>query len=151
MAEDKHKIRDEDIMMTDEERSHLKKILEKLMESGSMTVYGDEDGTDETVSSHGCGRKRTCKSICCSFTFALTKEEVTKGIIKWNKKRPYFIAREKDGFCPHLDRRQLRCCIYKDRPKRCRKYHCNNDPNVWLDWDKGILNNTVFDHLPKKT
>ena len=151
MAEDKHKIANEDTMMTDEERSHLKNILEKLMESGSLAVYGDEDSTNEPVSSHCCGRRKTCKSICCSFIFALTKEEVAKGIVKWNQKRPYFIAREKDGFCPHMDRRRLRCCIYKDRPRRCRKYHCYNDQNVWLDWEKGILNSTVFDHLPKKT
>jgi len=150
MTEDKHMTDVEDTMIPDEERAHLKKLIEKLMESGSMFIYGDEDNTEETVPSHGCKRRRTCKSICCSFIFALTKEEVAKGIIKWNEKRPYFIARGKDGFCPHLDRKHLRCCIYNDRPKRCRKYHCRKDPNVWHDWDKGILNSKVFIHLPKK-
>jgi hypothetical protein len=151
MAEDKYVTDDEDIDMPEEERVRLKKIIEKLMESGSFFVYGDEDKTEETVSFHGCERKKTCKSICCSFIFALTKEEVKKGTIKWNQKRPYFIAREKDGFCPHLDRKHLRCSIYNDRPKRCRKYHCEKDPTVWRDWDKGILNPDVFNHLPKKS
>ena len=150
MDKDKYITEDQDIQMTDEERAHLIKILEKLMESGSMSVYGDEDNTEETKCSHGCERKKTCKSICCSFIFALTKDEVKRGIVKWNEKRPYFIAREKDGFCPHLDRKHLRCCIYNDRPKRCRKYHCKKDPNVWHDWDKGLINSTVFSHLPKK-
>jgi hypothetical protein len=150
MAENKHIPADEDTMMPDEELAHLKKLIEKLMESNSMFVYGDEDNTEETDVPYDCERKKDCRSICCSFIFALTKEEVDKGIIKWNQKRPYFIAREKDGFCPHLDRKHLLCSTYNDRPQRCRKYHCSSDPNVWLDWDKGILNSTVFDHLPKK-
>lgn len=148
---DKYVTEDEDIGIPAEERARLKKILKKLIEHNSLFVYGDEENTEETVSSHGCGRKKTCKSICCSFIFALTKEEVETGIVEWNQKRPYFIAREKDGFCPHLDRKHLRCCIYKNRPKRCRKYHCRKDPNVWQDWDKGILNSNAFSHLPKKS
>jgi len=147
MAED---IQNEYKTMPDEERARLKNLLEKLMENGSLFIYGDEDDTEEPEINYGCERKKDCNSVCCSFIFALTKEEVEKGIIKWNQKRPYFIAREEDGFCPHLDRKNLLCVIYNDRPIRCRKYHCCNDPNVWNDWDKGILNSNVFSHLTKK-
>jgi len=150
MDKDIYVVENEHIAMPFEEQVRLKNILLKLLESGGMFVYGDEDNNEETGCSHGCERKKICKSICCSFIFALTKEEVARGIIKWNEKRPYFIAREKDGFCPHLDRKHLLCCIYNERPKRCRNYHCCNDPNVWHDWNKGILNSTVFSHLPKK-
>ena len=146
MDKDKYATEDEDIAMPAEEKARLK----KLMDSNSLLVYGDEETNRETTPSCGCKRRNNCKSICCSFIFALTKEEVKKGIIKWNQERPYFIAREKDGFCPHLDRKRLHCCIYNDRPRRCRKYHCCNDPNVWQDWDKEVLNDNVFSHLPKK-
>lgn len=141
----------EETIISEEERAHLKKILEKLMELGVGAVYGDEDDEEEPIEYDHAGMIDVCRAICCSFIFALTKEEVEKGVIKWNPKRPYFIARdEKDGYCPHLDRKTLRCEIYGDRPLRCKKYDCRNDPNVWVDWGKRIINADAFKHLPEK-
>jgi hypothetical protein len=128
----------------------MRKMIEKLMEKGIFVVYGDEVDTDETVILDPGDRRKICKSICCSFTFALTKEEVEKGIIKWNNKRPYFIARDDDGFCPHLDRESLQCKIWENRPARCRKYDCRKKTSVWIDWEKKIINPDIFKHLPKK-
>ncbi len=142
---------EEETILSDEERAHLKKILEKFMELGIGAVYGDEDDKEETIEYDNTGRLGICRAICCSFIFALTKEEVKKGVIKWNPKRPYFIARdEEDGYCPHLDRKTLLCEIYGDRPLRCKKYDCRKDPNVWNDWEKRIINKDIFNHLPKK-
>lgn len=152
MAEDKtvEKICSEEEVSKIEEHTHLKKILEKFMELGIGAVYGDEDDEEKPIVYDNEGSMGICKAICCSFTFALTKEEVKKGIIKWNPKRPYFIARDKDGYCPHLDRNTLLCEIYGDRPLRCKKYDCRNDPSVWIDWEKRIINADAFKHLPKK-
>lgn len=142
---------EEEAVISEEERAHLKKILEKFLELGVAAVYGDEDDKEETVEYYNTGRLGICRAICCSFIFALTKEEVKKGVIKWNPKRPYFIAREeKNGYCPHLDRKTLLCDIYGDRPLRCRKYDCRKDPSVWVDWEKRIINNDIFSHLPRK-
>jgi Fe-S-cluster containining protein len=126
--------------ITEEQREYIKKMIEKLMEKQILVVYGDEDNDEE--------RRKICRSICCSFTFALTKKDLEKGIVQWNQKKPYFIARDADGYCLHLDRKTLRCTIWEDRPERCRKYDCRNDKNVWIDWERKMINQNVFSHLP---
>ena len=133
---------------TEEQKAYIKEMVEKLMEKRILVVYGDEDEKAETVIFHDEERRVLCKSVCCSFIFALTKSDVEKGIIQWNPKRPYFIARDEDGYCSHFDRKTLLCSIWEDRPERCRNYDCRRDTNVWEDWDKGILNKDVFKHLP---
>ncbi|NWF76234.1 MAG: YkgJ family cysteine cluster protein [Nitrospirae bacterium] len=142
---------EENFDISEEEKAYIKKMLERLLELGFAAVYGDEDNSEEPVIFDHEDRKHICKAVCCSFIFALTKKEVEKGIIKWNPKRPYFIAHDEDGYCPHLNRQNLLCEIWNDRPERCRKYDCRKDPNVWLDWDKKIINAEVFSHLPQKT
>jgi len=135
---------------TEEQRAYIKEMVEKLMEKRILVVYGDEDEKAEGVCFDNDGRRKQCKAVCCSFIFALTKGDVKKGISQWNPKRPYFIARDEDGYCPHLNRETLLCSIWEDRPERCRNYDCRKDQNVWQDWEKRILNQDVFNHLPKR-
>jgi Fe-S-cluster containining protein len=134
--------------LTEEQREYIKKMIEKLMEKQILVVYGDEDNTEEITIFGDEERRHICGSICCSFTFALTKRDVEEGFARWNPKRPYFIAREADGYCPHLDRKTLLCTIWEHRPERCRKYDCRNDNTVWIDWEKKIINQNIFGHLP---
>jgi hypothetical protein len=138
---------DEEGTMTEEQRAYMKEMLLKLMAKGIFVVYGDEEKTEETVIFNDGGRKQICKAVCCSFIFALTKADVAKGVAKWNTKQPYFIAREEDGYCPHLNRETFACSIWDDRPERCRNYDCRKDPNVWEEWESGSLDKKVFDHL----
>lgn len=140
---------EEEETISEEQRAYMKKMIERLMEKGIFVVYGDESDEEKTVLFDPECKKEVCKTVCCSFVFALTKKEVEKGIIKWNPKRPYFIARDNDGYCPHLDRESLLCKIWEDRPERCRKYDCRKDQNVWIDWEKKVLNKDVFKHLPE--
>ncbi len=140
---------DDDQELSEEQRAYIQKMLERLMELGIGAVYGVEEANDEVMIDHG-ERLSICRAVCCSFIFALTKEEVQKGHVQWNRKRPYFIARDEDGFCPHLDRETFRCNIWEERPERCRQYDCRKDPNVWLDWEKKVINPNAFDHLPSK-
>jgi hypothetical protein len=139
---------DEEGEMTEEQRAYMKEMIQKLMEKGIFVVYGDEDGAGEIIFEES-GRRELCRSICCSFTFALTKKDVEKGVVKWNPKRPYFVARDEDGYCPHLDRKTLLCTIWEDRPERCRNYDCRNELIVWDNWERKILNKDVFNHLPE--
>jgi Fe-S-cluster containining protein len=149
--DDKHTTNhsDEEEFISEEERAYIRNMIEKLMEKGIFVVYGDESDEEKTVLVDPECKRDVCKAVCCSFVFALTKKEVEKGIIKWNPKRPYFIARDDDGYCPHLDRESLLCKIWEDRPERCRKYDCREDQNVWIDWEKKVLNKNVFKHLPE--
>jgi hypothetical protein len=138
---------EEEKTITEEQRAYMKEMIQKLMEKGIFVVYGDEVKTTETVTFDDEGRKGLCKSVCCSFVFALTKADVEKGVAKWNPKRPYFIARDEDGYCPHLDRETFMCTIWEDRPERCRNYDCRRDSHVWTGWERRIINKNVFDHL----
>jgi Fe-S-cluster containining protein len=139
---------DDDQEISEEQSAYIKKMLVRLMELGIGAVYGVEENENEVMIDHN-GRLSLCRAVCCSFTFALTKEEVQKGHIKWDPKRPYFIARDDEGFCLHLDRKTFTCSIWEERPERCRHYDCRKDPSVWLDWEKNIINPDVFDHLPQ--
>lgn len=135
--------------LSEEQKLYIKKMLERLIELGIAVVYGDEPEDFQEVVFDETSCLNKCKAICCSFTFALTKDEVNKGLIKWNKKRPYFIARDEDGYCPHLNRETYKCEIWENRPIRCRIYDCRNDSNVWLDWENKIINPDVFKHIKK--
>lgn len=135
---------------TEEQKAYIKEMVEKLMEKRILVVYGDEDDGAEGVCFDDDGRKKQCKAVCCSFIFALTKRDVERGLIQWNPKRPYFIARDEDGYCPHLDRETLHCTIWENRPERCRNYDCRKDASVWIDWEERILNKDVFKHLQKR-
>jgi Fe-S-cluster containining protein len=135
---------------TEEQRAYIREMVEKLMEKRILVVYGDEDATGDGVCFDDEGRRKLCRAVCCSFIFALTKRDVERGVIRWNEKRPYFIAKDEDGYCPHLERETLRCKVWEDRPERCRNYDCRRDKNVWEDWDKRILNKDVFNHLSKR-
>lgn len=115
----------------EDEKKRIVSALIKMMEMGMGAVYGEEDENvpDAKVK---CGSlMERCKAKCCTFTFALTKYEVEAGKIDHNQKRPFFIARDDDGYCPHLDRVSMECSVWDDRPLRCRRYDCTNDPHVW--------------------
>lgn len=119
--------------MTPEQRDKLLAFMERMIDKGLAAIYGDEDEgiADANVDCSQC--LSTCKAKCCTLIFALTKEEVEKGVAAYNKKRPFFIARDEDGYCPHLDRQNFSCDIWHHRPLRCRRYDCRTDENIWPD------------------
>ncbi|MEW6052390.1 MAG: YkgJ family cysteine cluster protein [Nitrospirota bacterium] len=90
-------------------------------------VYGlvDDSAPDAFVD---CASKiSSCRAGCCSYLFALTQEEVKKGIYKYNPDRPYYMAKDADGLCPYLDRATFFCSIHDRRPLTCRKYTCEHE------------------------
>jgi hypothetical protein len=114
--------------ITLQQKEEILSLAKKMMEMGVCAVYGveDDDLSDATVDC--AARLDACKAICCSFHFALTKDEVQKGRIKHDPSRPFFIARDADGYCPHLDRTKYRCDVWAERPLRCRVYDCRTLP-----------------------
>ena len=117
--------------LSPDEKERIIRVLEKMMEMGIGAVYGDEDDGVPDAAVDCEKRMNTCRSICCTFQFALTKEEVEQGAIGHNLAKPFFIAREEDGYCPHLDRDSLQCSVWHERPLRCRQYDCRNDREIW--------------------
>lgn len=116
--------------ITEEEKQRIVSALIKMMELGMSAVYGDEDPETPEAVIDCQSRLPGCEARCCTLNFALTKDEVKNGIIRHNPKRPYFIARDPDGYCPHLDRDTLTCREWDSRPLRCRRYDCTKEPHA---------------------
>jgi Fe-S-cluster containining protein len=81
-----------------------------------------------------------CKAACCRLPFALSKQDVREGIVRWDLGQPYMIDQGEDGYCNHLERGKLGCGIYQNRPVPCRAFDCRKDERIWLDFDRKIPN-----------
>lgn len=72
-------------------------------------VYSDEN-SNEPNADIACAKViKQCEAKYCTFIFALTKEEVELGVVKTNTDKAYFITRNKDKYCPHLNREKREC------------------------------------------
>lgn len=107
-----------------EEREKILAVALKRMAMIDGKVYGLEDNTEQEAIVDCAAKTTSCQADCCTYVFALTQEEVKKGIYKCNPERPYYMARDADGYCSHLDRATFKCNIHDNRPSRCRKYAC---------------------------
>lgn len=80
-----------------------------------------------------------CKARCCTFTFALSAQDLDEGAVRWEYSRPYQIRRRKeDGYCVHNRAGTCQCMIYSQRPSICRTYDCREDKRVWVDFENRI-------------
>jgi Putative zinc- or iron-chelating domain len=85
-------------------------------------------------------RLHLCKAACCRLPFALSKQDIREGIVRWDLGQPYLIDQGQDGYCVHLQRGACRCGIYEQRPVPCRGYDCRHDQRIWLDFETKIPN-----------
>ncbi len=90
-------------------------------------------------------RVHLCKAACCRLPFALSKEDVQEGIVRWDLGNPYMNSREADGYCTHLKKGTCHCTIYHHRPIPCRGYDCWKDRRIWLDFENKVVNPRVDD------
>jgi Fe-S-cluster containining protein len=84
-----------------------------------------------------------CKATCCRLPFALSRQDVREGIVRWDLGKPYLIDQSPDGYCTHLDRCGRGCTIYENRPVPCRAFDCRNDRRIWLDFAKRVPNPAI--------
>ena len=91
-----------------------------------------------------CNRRlHLCHAACCRLRFALSRQDVYEGVVKWDLGRPYLIAQGKDGYCTHMERGTCHCAIRENRPVPCRAYDCRNDKRIWIDFEKQIINPNI--------
>ena len=117
----------DNLQISDQERKRIISILNRMLEMGICSIYGqEEEGLPDA--SIDCRRRiQECRAACCTLTFALTRDEVQKGIIKHNPEKPFFISKNTEGYCTHLDPNSMECTVWNDRPLRCRRYDCRED------------------------
>jgi hypothetical protein len=112
------------IPLSKEERDKIMEIALKRMVMINGKVYGLEDDAEPDAAVDCASITATCKAFCCTYVFALTQDEAKEGFYKYNTEKPFYIARDADGYCPYLDRTTFKCSIHHKRPLRCRKYAC---------------------------
>ena len=90
-------------------------------------------------------RVHLCRAACCKLRFALSRQDVEEGLVKWDFANPYVIAQEPDHYCQHVDRQCLKCGVHAHRPMPCRTYDCRGDHRIWLDFEKRIVNPRIHE------
>jgi len=79
-----------------------------------------------------------CRARCCTYSVALTTQDLDEGHVRWELDQPYFLRHGRDGYCHHLGRSDGRCDTYEHRPATCREFDCRDDKRVWLDFEAKI-------------
>jgi len=118
------------------------RLVEKFRDDG-MGVVRTEPEIDKYSFGGGVvidceSRIPVCRAACCRLGFALSRQDVEEGIVRWDFGRPYMIAQGEDGYCRHLDRGSHRCGVYGNRPVPCRGYDCRGDKRIWADFENRV-------------
>jgi Fe-S-cluster containining protein len=149
------------LLTTEELDERKRKIAERLVDqfkqSGLGLMYQDPEIDKyafEKEAEVDCeNRAPLCKAICCKMPFALSKQDVEEGLINWDFGQPYMIAHDpEDGYCAHLDRETFACAVREYRPVPCRGFDCRDSRRwqVWLDFEKKVINSELQESLAKK-
>lgn len=123
------------------------RLVKKFEESRVGLLYQDPEEDKYAFDKNpgiDCGdRLKACKAICCKIPFALSRQDVEEGVVRWEFGRPYLIAHGNDGYCVHLDRKTYQCAIYDQRPVPCRGFDCRENKQwpVWTDFNNKRMNN----------
>ncbi len=133
------------------------RLVRKFTESGIGLMDQDPE-YDKYAFEHearvNCqSRLHICKAMCCKFPYALSRQDVEEGIIRWEFGRPYLIAYRTDGYCVHLDRKTYHCTAYDHRPVPCRGFDCQSSEKwkVWLDYEQKIINPELIEHVDQRS
>jgi hypothetical protein len=90
-------------------------------------------------------RLELCRAACCRLPFALSRQDIREGIIRWELGQPYLIEQGADGYCSHLDRAACFCTVRAQRPVPCRAYDCRRESRIWLDFDSRRVNPAILE------
>jgi len=136
------------VISVDELDQRKKVIAERLKEQGRERGLGVlmqqpeyDKYTFADVATIDCeNRVHLCRASCCKLPFALSRQDVEEGIVRWDLGQPYMIAHGNGQYCTHLDQGHCRCTVWSHRPVPCRGYDCRKDKTIWLDFENRIVN-----------
>lgn len=145
-------------LLTIEELDERKKqvagrLVKRFVESGLGLMYQDPEYDKYTFDREAhvdCeSRLAVCKAVCCKLPFALSRQDVDEGIIRWEFGRPYLIAHEDDGYCVHMDRTTCKCTVREHRTVPCRGFDCRDNErwHVWIDYEKKIIDPELMEKI----
>jgi Fe-S-cluster containining protein len=124
-----------------EEARGRARVLERERKRVQLQVHMDPDSDKYAAKSPAdldCkALLPICKARCCQLTFALSKQDLDEGVVRWRYGRPYLILRQ-DNRCAHQEA-DGGCGVYEHRPRTCRVYDCRTDKRIWEDFEKRVL------------
>jgi Fe-S-cluster containining protein len=130
--------------LDEHKRQAAANLVEKFTTCGMGVVYQkpeyDKYKFEGEVKIDCENRIHLCHAACCKLRFALSKQDVEEGVVRWDFSAPYLVARGHDSYCQHLDRENKRCAIHAYRPVPCRAFDCRQDKRVWLDFENKVVN-----------
>ncbi len=139
--------------LDDRKKQVAARLVKKFVESGMGLMYQDPEEDKYTFEKEAfvdCGsRLHVCRAICCKLPFALSRQDVNEGIVRWEFRKPYLIAHGDDGYCMHLDRSTYKCTVREHRPVPCRGFGCRDNERwqVWEDYEKMVLNPEFIEQI----
>jgi Fe-S-cluster containining protein len=120
------------------------RLVEQMKREGLGAVFQnpeyDKYTFDQGVEIDCAARIHLCKASCCRLPFALSRQDVREGVVRWDLGQPYLIEQGPAGYCVHMQRGACTCTIYAQRPVPCRGYDCRNDRRIWLNFEERIPN-----------
>jgi len=123
------------------------RLSEQVAASGNGVMLQDPEydkyAFDGEVEIDCAARVHLCHAACCKLTFALSRQDVQEGIVRWDLGRPYLVEQREDGYCTHLECDTLRCAIHPHRPVPCRAFDCRDDKRIWLDFEQRVPNPNI--------
>lgn len=127
-------------------REYVERGMAVAMQEFGVSKYDFKSGAEIDCEN----RLHLCKAACCRLPFALSKQDVQEGVVKWDLGQPYMNARDTEGYCVHLDKCSGHCIVYAQRPIPCRGYDCRKDERIWLDFERRVINPRVTEpHWPE--
>lgn len=122
----------------------LKRIIKKFQMAGmgAMLQEPEQDKYrfNKCVEIDCENRLHLCKAVCCKMAFALSRQDIEEGIVRWDIGCPYMNARGSNDYCVHLEPLSCKCTIYKHRPLPCRAYDCRDETRIWQNFENYVVN-----------
>ncbi len=134
--------------LDERKRIVAKRLMRKNGERG-VGVLLQEPEVDkhafEDVAEIDCAERLSlCRAACCRLPFALSRQDIREGVVRWELGDPYIIAQGQDGYCTHLDRGSFSCTIREHRPVPCRAFDCRGNKRIWLDFGNRRINPEIL-------
>jgi Fe-S-cluster containining protein len=129
------------------------RLIRRFTETGIGLMYQEPEYdkyTFEHEAQIDCqDRLHICKAICCKIPFALSRQDVEEGIVRWDFGRPYLIAHDSDGYCVHLNRETYKCTVHENRPVPCRGFSCKDNEKwpLWLNDGQKAINPELIEKI----
>jgi hypothetical protein len=86
--------------LDERKKTIAERMVEKFIGQGMGISHQEKEQdkyTFEAVQIDCASRLHLCKAACCKLGFALSKQDVEEGVVKWNFARPYLLLKLRMG------------------------------------------------------